>query len=130
MHFGVKERSGVMDDNKLFKKYLPLTEATYYILISLIKPLHGYGIMQKVEEISNGKVKLGPGTLYGALSKLEKQRIIIKIDGAESERRKNYLLTDLGKKIVKLEYHRLNELVQSTTVFIKEIGGGENGEKI
>ena len=68
-------------------QYLPLTHTTFYILISLTTPLHGYGIMQKVEEMSKGEVKLGPGTLYGALSKLEKQKIIAKTQ-EDGERRK------------------------------------------
>jgi DNA-binding PadR family transcriptional regulator len=92
-------------------QYLPLTHTTYYILISLITPLHGYGIMQKVEEMSNGDVKLGPGTLYGALSKLEKEQIIMKTEEDE-ERRKCYILTELGRQIVKLEWNRLHALVE------------------
>ena len=60
-----------MAQNKL-KKYLPLSEATYYIMLSLADPLHGYGVMQEVEKLSQGTVKVGPGTLYGVLSTLEK----------------------------------------------------------
>jgi DNA-binding PadR family transcriptional regulator len=92
-------------------QYIPLTHTTYYILISLITPLHGYGIMQKVEEMSHGDVKLGPGTLYGALSKMEKEQIIVKT-GEDEERRKCYVLTDLGRQIVKLEWNRLRALVE------------------
>ncbi|MFP7494263.1 PadR family transcriptional regulator [Terribacillus saccharophilus] len=94
-------------------QYLPLTHTTFYILISLTTPLHGYGIMQKVEEMSNGDVILGPGTLYGALSKLEKQKIISKTD-EDHERRKCYVLTKLGKQVVKLEWDRLQKLVEIT----------------
>lgn len=54
-----------METDQKTAKYLPLTEATYYILISLAEPLHGCGIMQNVTELSQGKVRLGPGTLYG-----------------------------------------------------------------
>ena len=54
-------------------KYLPLSEATYYILLSLVEPLHGYGVMQKVETTSSGTVSIGPGTLYGAFTTLEKE---------------------------------------------------------
>ena len=98
--------SGGLMLNKNPGKFLPLTEATYYILISLHEPLHGYGIMQNVEQISNGEVKLGPGTLYGAIGKLEKQGLIKKVENANdqpSERRKYYKLTDLGQKVVILE---------------------------
>lgn len=104
-------------------KYLPLTEATYYILISLLVPLHGYGIMQNVEEISKGQVKLGPGTLYGALSKLEKQNLIVKQDVDENERRKYYKLTEFGKKVVVLEYERLKRLVNCSENIINNIRG-------
>ena len=51
--------------NTKARKYIPLTEATYYILLSLVKPMHGYGIMQMVEEMTNGEVKLGPGLYTG-----------------------------------------------------------------
>ncbi|MFD2680009.1 PadR family transcriptional regulator [Bacillus seohaeanensis] len=94
---------------KLVNDYLPLTHTTYFILLSLLKPLHGYGIMQKVEEISNGEVKLGPGTLYGALKKLEKDMLITKINGAE--RKKNYILTNFGKEILEAEYKRLERMI-------------------
>ncbi|KAA0546292.1 helix-turn-helix transcriptional regulator [Bacillus sp. BGMRC 2118] len=100
--------------------YLPLTHTTYYILISLITPLHGYGIMQKVEEMSNGEVKLGPGTLYGALSKLEKQNMISKTEEDE-ERRKCYVLTQLGKQVVKLEWERLQTLVEVSRKLVHDI---------
>lgn len=105
------------------KKNLPLTEATYYILISLIEPLHGYGIMQNVEKISNGEVMLGPGTLYGALNKLEKKGLIKKAKSTEDSRRKNYIITDLGKKVIKLEFNRLKNLIKSSENIIKDIRG-------
>ena len=111
-----------MTIDKKVKKYLPLTEATYYILISLVEPLHGYGIMQNVEDISKGEVKLGPGTLYGALSKLEKQGLIIKTDEIDSERRKYYSITEFGKKVVKLEYLRLKKLVEISENIVKDMG--------
>lgn len=105
------------------KKYIPLTEATYYILISLIKPLHGYGIMQNVTEMSKGTVNLGPGTLYGALNKLEKEGLIIKVESNSNERRKSYIITEFGKRIVKLEFERLKSLVNASKNIIDEIGG-------
>ncbi|MBS4175139.1 PadR family transcriptional regulator [Bacillus sp. FJAT-49736] len=103
-----------MLNEKILKKYLPLTHTTYYILISLTSPLHGYGIMQKVEELSEGEVNLGPGTLYGALSKLEKDGLIKKIAEEEKERRKSYILTELGMEIIKHEFERLKTLVKRT----------------
>ncbi|SDC69614.1 DNA-binding transcriptional regulator, PadR family [Terribacillus halophilus] len=101
-------------------QYLPLTHTTFYILISLTTPLHGYGIMQKVEEMSKGEVKLGPGTLYGALSKLEKQKIIAKTQ-EDGERRKCYILTELGKQVVKLEWSRLQNLVEVSRKKVESI---------
>ena len=65
-----------MKDAKLVKKYLPLTASTYYIMISLVEPLHGYCIMQYTKKCSNGAVKLGPSTLYDALSKLQGEKLI------------------------------------------------------
>jgi DNA-binding PadR family transcriptional regulator len=60
-------------------KYLPLTEATYYIMLSLIEPLHGYAVMQNVEKISQGTVKVGPGTLYGVFTAQEEAGLIVKV---------------------------------------------------
>ena len=110
-----------MLNEKIIKKYLPLTHTTYYILISLTSPLHGYGIMQKVEEISEGEVNLGPGTLYGALGKLEKDGLIKKISEEENDRRKSYILTDLGMEIGRMEFKRLKALVErSEQIFASE----------
>jgi DNA-binding PadR family transcriptional regulator len=94
------------------EKYLPLTEATYYILLALVKPLHGYGIMQRVEEISAGMVKLGPGTLYGALSNLQNEGLIEMI--REGDRRKIYLLTDKGKRVLKNQVKRLELMLSNS----------------
>ena len=68
-------------------KYLPLTETTSYIMLTLTEPLHGYSIMQKVEVMSEGTVKVGAGTMYGALSTLEKEGLIVRVD--EHDRRKS-----------------------------------------
>ena len=86
-------------------KYLPLTEATYYIMLSLIEPLHGYGVMQKVKEISQGTVKVGPGTLYGVFSTLEKEGLIVMVK--EEERRKCYSLTPKGQQVLIGQIERL-----------------------
>ncbi len=94
-----------------FKKYLPLTEATAYILLALSEPLHGYGVMQKVETMSNGTVKIGPGTLYGAFTTLESDEIIQKI--GEEGRRKIYALTDKGKLLLKEHVRRAEIFVQN-----------------
>jgi len=106
---------------KIIRKYIPLTEATYYILLSMVEPIHGYKLMQNVEEMTSGKVKLGPGTLYGATSKLVKDEIIEQVI-TEDERRKSYKLTSLGKEILKLEYERLNLLVDNGKEIINNLG--------
>ena len=88
-----------------------LTEATYYILLSLYRPRHGYGIMQQTEELSGGRVRLAAGTLYGALNTLcDKGWIVLQAAG---DRRKEYLLTDRGKEILVSEVRRLKELARN-----------------
>jgi DNA-binding PadR family transcriptional regulator len=86
-------------------KYLPLTEATYYIMLSVMEPLHGYGVMQKVEKLSQGTVKVGPGTLYGVFSNLEKEGLIVKVK--EEDRRKCYALTPKGQQVLLMQIDRL-----------------------
>lgn len=101
-------------------EYSALTEAVYYILLSLYKPLHGYGIIQYVEEISDGRVVLAPGTLYGALSTLQEKGFIQPVNTDTNSRKKEYLITNLGKNIVKKEIDRLKELVENGE---KTLGG-------
>ncbi len=92
-------------------KYLPLTESTCYIMLTLVEPLHGYAVMKKVEEISKGTVKVGPGTLYGAFTLLEKEGLIVKVK--EENRRKSYVLTPKGKKALMNQIKRLEIMTQS-----------------
>ena len=92
-------------------KYLPLSESTAYILLALAEPLHGYGVMQKVENLSAGTVKIGPGTLYGAFSTLEGEGLIVKVD--EVDRRKSYMLTPAGKSVIKEHIRRTEILVKN-----------------
>jgi DNA-binding PadR family transcriptional regulator len=91
--------------------YLPLTESTYYILVALTEPLHGYGVMQKVEALSQGAVKIGPGTLYGAFQALEKEALIVKV--GEEDRRKIYALTAKGQAVLKEQISRLEIMTQN-----------------
>ena len=88
-----------------------LTEATYYILLALYSPRHGYGIMQEVEEMSNGRVRLAAGTLYGVLSSMVDKGWIIQLPTDPDSRKKNYQITDSGLKVLKDEVERLRELV-------------------
>jgi DNA-binding PadR family transcriptional regulator len=90
---------------KEINKFLPLSEATYYILLSLTEPLHGYGIMQKVEGMSRGLVRIGPGTMYGAFNTLEKEGLIRMV--REEQRRKSYALTDKGRQVLAAQIHRI-----------------------
>lgn len=92
----------------------PLTEAFYYILLALRRPNHGYGIIQEVEELTNGRVQLGAGTLYGALQTLEKRAWIeIYSEDESSRKKKEYIITSIGKKAFDKELERLKELVSN-----------------
>lgn len=94
-----------MDTNR----YLPLSEASYYVLLALDVPAHGYAVMQQVETASGGQVRIGPGTLYGAFATLEKQGLIEK--AGEEERRKYYRMTALGRAVVAAQLNRLETMV-------------------
>ncbi len=90
-----------------------LTEAVYYILLSLMEPMHGYGIMQNVEQLSKGRVKLAPGTLYGAINTLLERGWISALPGEKDSRKKEYRITDLGKQMLQGELLRLRELLEN-----------------
>ncbi len=90
-----------------------LTEAVYYILLSLVQPLHGYGIMQNVEQLSGGRVKLAAGTLYGAINTLFMKGWITALPGERDSRKKEYLITALGKEMLCAEIMRLTELIEN-----------------
>ena len=99
---------------------LALTEATYYILLSLVRPQHGYGIMQQTEEMSGGRVRLAAGTLYGALNTLCDKGWIALRTVADDGRRKEYMLTDKGLEILTGELLRLKELVRNGEAVLGE----------
>jgi DNA-binding PadR family transcriptional regulator len=109
------------------RKFLPLTEATYLILASLTEPRHGYGIMQDVEAVSAGRVRIGPGTLYGALTNLLNQKLIARRGetGDGDSRRKIYALTALGEKVLVLEGERLASLSRLAVDVAKRLGGAQ-----
>ncbi|KAA9021074.1 PadR family transcriptional regulator [Niallia endozanthoxylica] len=94
-------------------KHLPLTETTYYILLSLMEPAHGYLIMQKVEELSNRQVKIAAGTLYGAIENLLKQQLIQSVK-SEDKRRKTYVITEKGKEVLQLDFSRMQHMIHIT----------------
>ena len=101
-----------------------LTESTYYILLSLYEPQHGYGIMQRTEELSGGRVRLAAGTLYGALSSMSEKGWIQLLPGESGGRKKEYCLTAQGLLALKNELDRLKELVDNGE---KVLEGKDNG---
>lgn len=92
---------------------IALTEAVYYILLSLDKPLHGYGIMQHAESLSNGRVRLAAGTLYGALNTLLERGWIETAGKDNTARKKEYVITKQGREVVLRELSRLRELTEN-----------------
>ena len=104
-------------------KYLPLSEATYYVMAELDEPLHGYALMQKVEAMSEGNVVIGPGTLYGAFAALEKQALIEKV--SEQDRRKTYGLTPMGRLVLAEQVRRLVIMVRNGQFALSHLVQGE-----
>lgn len=99
-------------DQHIKKVYVPMTETAFFILLCLRKPNHGYGIVQTVEKMTEGAIKLTPGTMYGSLSKMEKDKIIRFI--REEDKRKIYQITDLGLEVLQLELKRIERLYKIT----------------
>lgn len=97
-----------------------LTESTYYILLSLYTPQHGYGIMQQTEKLSGGRVRLAAGTLYGALNSLCEKGWIQPLPAAEDSRRKEYTLTKAGLATLRNELNRLRQLVENGETILGE----------
>lgn len=93
------------------KVYVPMTETGFYILLCLREETHGYGIVKKTERLTQGEIKISPGTLYGSLSKMEKDGLIQFI--REEENRKIYCITELGTQVLHLEMKRIERLYQS-----------------
>ena len=92
----------------------PMTEAIFYILLSVRRPNHGYGIIQEVSEITGGRVVLGPGTLYGAINTLVKKGwITLYSEDTASRKKKEYLITPLGREQFQREMDRLRELLEN-----------------
>ena len=99
---------------------IALTEAVYYILLSLLSPRHGYGIMQNAESLSAGRVKLAAGTLYGAINSLLAKGWITALPGEKDSRKKEYVITEEGKTILHAEIIRLKELLENGTRILEE----------
>ncbi|MBS4209023.1 PadR family transcriptional regulator [Bacillus sp. FJAT-50079] len=106
-----------MSFEKIKKAYLPMTETAFYILLSLTEPRHGYGIIKHVEEITDGRLILGSGTIYGTLTKMQRDDIITVY--ADEKRKKIYEITSSGKMLMREEIKRLSELHKNA----KEVEG-------
>ncbi len=96
----------------------PMTEAMYYILLSLLRPGYGYGMMQRIRELSGGRIEMGPGTLYGVLTRMRKEGLIVL--SSDDSRRKNYAITDAGRAALRQEYERLKMLVRDGAALEEE----------
>ncbi len=93
------------------KRFIPMSETMLYILLSLREERHGYGIMQYVKEITNGRITLGAGTIYQSLGKLENDELIVPTK--EVERKKFYIITDIGNQILLEEAQRIKEVYRN-----------------
>lgn len=98
-------------DAHIRKVYVPMTETGFYILLCLQKPNHGYGVVQRVEQMTGGEIRLAPGTMYGSLSKMEKDGLIQFVK--EEEKRKIYEITELGTEVLQLEKKRIERLFRN-----------------
>ena len=98
-------------DAHIRKVYVPMTETGFYILLCLQHEAHGDGIVQQVESLTRGEVRISPGTLYGSLSKMERDGLIRLV--REQDKRKVYVITDLGREVLGLEMRRIERLYQT-----------------
>ncbi len=94
-------------EDKLLKKYCPMTETIFYTLLALLEPNHGYGIMKFVLELTGGRIKMGTGTLYTMLGRLVEDQLIIVVN--EVDGKKTYQITEDGKTLLILEQERLEK---------------------
>ena len=106
-------QGGATLDAHIKKVYVPMTETGFYILLCLQEPNHGYGVVQMVERMTESDIRLSPGTMYGSLSKMEKDRLIRFV--REEDKRKLYELTDLGTEVLQLEKKRIKRLYKNST---------------
>ena len=98
-----------------------LTEAVYYILLSLLEPRHGYGIMQFAEQISGGRVRLAAGTLYGAINTMLEKGWIETCGTEHNSRKKEYVITQTGTAVLLGEIARLEELARNGRQLIEQV---------
>lgn len=93
------------------KVYVPMTETGFYILFCLQEPMHGYNIVQQVLKLTGGEIRISPGTMYGSLSKMERDGVICFV--REEEKRKIYRITELGREVLALEMQRIRRLYRT-----------------
>ena len=98
-------------DAHIKKVYVPMTETGFYILLCLQRPMHGYSIVRQVEALTGGEIRLSPGTMYGTLSKMEKDGLIEFL--REEDKRKIYAITELGRQVLELEMARIERLYRN-----------------
>ncbi len=99
-------------DDKIKRVYIPMTETGFYILFCLQEENHGYGITQQVRRLTGGEILISPGTMYGSLSKMEKDGLIAFT--REEEKRKLYQMTALGAEILRMELARIERLYRNS----------------
>lgn len=99
-------------DDKLRRIYVPMTESGFYILYCLQRPQHGYGVSQQVRQMTGGEVVIGAGTMYGSLSKMEKDGLIAFV--AEEDKRRLYQITALGREVLETELKRIERLYKNS----------------
>lgn len=97
---------------RIKRVYIPMTETGFYILFCLQEEMHGYNIGQQVKEMTGGEISISPGTMYGTLSKMEKDGLIRFV--REEEKRKIYVITELGMQILKIEKKRIERLYRNS----------------
>ena len=98
-------------DAHIRRVYVPMTETAFYILLCLQTPNHGYGVVQRVEEMTGGEIRLAPGTMYGSLSKMERDGLIRFV--REEDKRKIYESTQAGREVLQLELKRIERLYRN-----------------
>lgn len=99
-------------EERIKRIYIPMTETGFYILFCLQEPMHGYNVGKRVRELTGGAVVISPGTMYGSLSKMEKDGLIAFV--REEEKRKIYEITALGRQILSLEMQRIERLYKNS----------------
>lgn len=109
------------ETEKLLKAYIPMTETAFYILLALGEPRHGYGIAKFVSELTHDRIKLGSGTIYGTLTKMQKSGLIAVYD--DREKRIIYEMTQNGRAVLEAEIKRIQLLCEDAAYFVNNYGG-------